>query len=349
MFFFKKKKKDKVEQNKIPTTKKDLSIHDKQDDFQTSPAHLLLLSKFRNGDNPSRYYNDENWKNVLRENPETVFKKFLREGLLEQAGLFELIDHKYKASDLKSMLKEKGLKQSGSKKELIQRLIEHDENAMSEATKNIYLHQCTNTGMKLANNYLEEEEKKRESVENNVFDLLAKKQFSQAVLAVAQFESMQVFQRGMGIDWNNYDGSKEIEGLKSIFITTPSILQDIDKNAIDQLRIATAMMYLWGVNTAQKWLPKDLDAGIHLDSEVACRMFLFHARHLNNITTYKNAIKEGVMFKSFQISTANDSCPECQKIARRKYRSLDDVPELPYSKCTYKKGCRCVMTANVGV
>jgi hypothetical protein len=305
--------------------------------WRTSPAHLLLLSKFRNGDSPDRYRDAEYWETVLKEKPVKAIEQFLKEGVLEPAGLQELVDYKFKASDLKLMLKERGLKVSGRKEELVQRLIENDEQSMHEATKGLHMYLCTTEGIQLAEHYLEGEKAKRDAAERNVLDLLATKEFSKAVRIVAQYEASQVFPRGLGIDWKNYDVESGVESLRIIFEKVPGILKDIEENRLNKLRIAAAMMQVWGTNTAGRWLPDGFETGIRLDSDAACRMFVFHATHLRNMEGYKEA-----RVKTVEVSSVGDgnTCAECQKISGKKFK-LESVPELPYAKCTCDIGCRC--------
>lgn len=240
-------------------------------DWRSSPAHLLLLSKFRNGDSPTRYRDIDYWETALGEKPANVIEQFIKEGMLEQAGLPELIAYKFNSSDLKSMLKENGLKVSGRKEEFIHRLIENDAKAMSEATKDIDLYRCTAAGVQLAENYLAAEKRKRESAEREIFDLLVREEYSKAVRVVAEYEASQVFPRGLGTDWKSYDGTSDVESLKTIFNSTPAILQRIEENRLKQLRLAASMMQLWGTNTARHWLPDGFDTGIHLDGDAGCR------------------------------------------------------------------------------
>ena len=87
---------------------------------------------------------------MLKRKPLKVIEKFLKEGALEPAGLQELVNHKFKTSDLKSLLKEKGLKISGRKDELVQRLIENDTQLMQDATKGLILYRCTKDGIQLS-------------------------------------------------------------------------------------------------------------------------------------------------------------------------------------------------------
>jgi len=312
-----------------------------------SSAHLLLLSKFRKGDFPDRFYGVDYWEAALKEKAEKAIKNFIREGLLEPAGLYQKIDLTYKLSDLKPMLKERGLKVSGIKADLIKSLIDNDEDAMSKTMKEINLYQCTPNGMQLVEKYLSEEENKRESIEREVMELLSQKEYSKAVQAVAQYEASQVFSRGLNMDWKNYDGKKDIELLKYIFNLRPSILQDIDDILLEQLRLPAAMMLLWGKNTAKQWLPDDLNTGIHLDGDTACRMLVFYARHLGNIKQNKEAIDMGIRIRSFIIHGSSDSCPECKIINGKEYLCLEDLPELPYAKCTHEKGCRCILLPNI--
>lgn len=314
-------------------------------DWRSSAAHLLLLGKFRKGDTLSRYRSDSGywavhgWAAVLREKPTKAIMRFIRDGMLEPGELQDRMECQFKASDMKAMLKERGLKVSGRKEDLIRRLIDSDVNAMHEATKALDLYRCTTAGMQIAENYVEAEKVKREATESEVFSLITGGRFSKAVRLVAQYEASQVFPRGLGIDWSSYDGTRDVESLKAIFNATPAILKGIDEDRLRQLRPAAGMMLLWGTGTPRHWLPKGLETGIHLNGAAACRMLEFHARHLVNMKEYK---KTGI--KTVKVSGANDgaTCSECRKINGKRYR-LANTPELPYAKCTEEGGCRCMV------
>ena len=103
----------------------------------------------------------------------------------------------------------------------------------------------------------------------------------------------------------------------------------------------SAMMQLWGTNMAWHWLPDGFETGIQLDSDAASRMSVFHATHLRNMAGYKEA-----RVKTVEVSSVDDgvTCSECRKISGKKYK-LENVPELPYAKCTCEIGCRCTTIA----
>lgn len=313
----------------------------KKGGWQNSASHLLLLSKFRHGDAPKHYERAEHWESALKEKPQKAIQRFLKEEMLEPAGLTELLDFKFKVFDLKNMLKERQLKVSGRKSELIKRLIDSDEEGMIEATKNLEILKCSAEGEKLADYYLNEEKEKREKTEKEVLSLLKNREFSKAVRIIAKYESSQVFPRGLGIDWSNYSGESDVEALNVIFKKVPGILNGIDDGRLESIRLAAAMMQLWGTNRASPWLPNDLETGIHLDRDAAARMLIFHASHLMNMKLYKES---GV--KNVEILGVDDAntCPACRKISGKKY-NIDKVPELPNPHCTSEIGCRCTTVA----
>lgn len=315
----------------------------RNEDWRKSPAHLLLLSKFCNGDSPETYRKADYWESVLKEKPIQVIEKFLKEGVLETASLHELADYKFKASELKSLLREKALKVSGSKDELIQRLIENDEPLMRDATKGLVLYRCTKEGMQLAEHYVESEKAKKNAAEKATFDLLSKKDILGAVRIVAQYESSQVFSRGLGVDWKNYDIEAGVKYLRYIFEGTPEILKGIEKEQLEVLRLAAAMMNIWGTNTAKSWLPEGFETGIHLDGDVASRMLVFYSSHIENMRGYRLASAKAVEVVGVDDENA---CSECKKISGKKYK-LEKVPELPYAKCTCVRGCRCIAIADL--
>lgn len=308
-------------------------------DWKNSEAHLLLLSKFRNGDSPETYRKAEDWESALKEKPFQAIERFLKDGALELAILQELVAYKFKASELKSLLSEKKLKVTGSKEELIQRLIENNEKLMRESTNDLVLYRCTGNGIQLAERYIENEKAKRKTAENITFELLIKKDLSGAARIATNYEASQIFPRGIGIDWKNYDTELSTK-LRTIFEGVPEILKGIEKEKIAELRLATAMEILWGTK-AKDWLPDGFQTSIHLDPDVASRMFNYYSSHNRNMQSYRLSSTKTVEV----IGSEQNSCVECKKINGKKYK-LENVPELPYAKCTCVLGCKCTTVAS---
>jgi hypothetical protein len=185
-------------------------------------------------------------------------------------------------------------------------------------------------------------EENRVQIKQQVLSMLLQRKFKEACTLVASFEAKQPIPRGLNIDWNSYDPTRDVEMLTLIFGRGPKILSHVGKQQLTQLCIAAGMMHLWGTNQAEEWLPLDLKTGLVMDDDSAARMLIYHAAHQLDIVQYRE-----VGVTTVEIRTSDDAhvCPACQKLAGRKYK-LRRVPELPFEKCTSPMGCRC-MTAMV--
>jgi hypothetical protein len=308
-----------------------------------SSSQLLFLSKFLSGDSPTDYFAAVHWRDALGQDVRTQFQTFVRDGLLEQAGLHQSLNYKFKVVELKRMLKGIGKKVSGVKMDLISRLIEIDQPAMAGLLIGVEVYCCTPSGLDLAQTYLSEELARRRMAEQGVWNHLLRGSFVEAVDQVAIFEASQVFSRGLGVDWNNFDSSSAVRTLQRIFDATPSILRDMPAQVIDQIRPAAAMAELWGTGVAKPWLPEGFQSGIHLDGNAACRMLIFHAIHLRELENFRR-----LGLQSVRISGSGDCCEACELINGKRFR-LDEAPELPYPACTALHGCRCLAIVDIEV
>jgi hypothetical protein len=320
--------------------------------WQKSPAHLLLLSKFLNPHIIEDYEKTVmSWEQALGEHPKKAIKRFLKEGMLNRAGLANSLAWKYRVPDLKKMLKERNLPISGNKSKLILRLIESDPNGMKEYISGLKVLICSEKACQIAEAYLIIERDKRHEVEQQILRSLQKRRFTEASLICASFEAEQVFPRAILSShgdwrnpevnrkyWQNFDPARDTEILEMMFSSNPKILRNLNIGCLEHLRLAAGVMHLWGKGDVKKGLlPPNLGTGLVMNGISAARMIVFHARNQVHLAQCRD-----LGGKSVEISTANDgvTCEACQKIGERKYR-IDKVPELPYEKCTSDTGCRC--------
>lgn len=307
-------------------------------DWKKSPAHLLFLSKFREPRNIEDISRQDYWQDVLDEKPLEAVNRFIKDGMIKEGDLYSCMDYKFKVSELKIMLKAQDLKQSGRKAELIARLVDDDPEGMKRAVSGLKIYNCTSVGLEIVEKYLEDENHKRALAENETISLLRKRKFNQASKVVATYEAAQVFPRGIGIDWQNHDTNYDERLLKYVFNNFPSILDGLEKDKRESLRIVAGMMWLWGRNKGDSWIDDNFETGIRFDADTSARMIWFHAKHLVEIEDYQR----DMYFKKVGISGANDElvCDEC-KVIQGKIFNLNQVPELPLPNCTSEMGCRC--------
>ena len=307
------------------------------DYWRFSKAHLLMLSKFCQPESVARFQSDPNWTTALGEPPREAIQAMRSAGMLRACELNELLEAKFKGSDLKHMLKAAGQKVSGRKSEQAKRLAEHDEAGARQAVGDFFALCCTNEGERLARDYLAQQETVRTNAEQEAIDKLRDRDFNGAAAVVRAFEADQVFSRGMGINWSKTTMTNEVRQLELVFRDVPAILNGIGEKDLQDLRIAAGMMLLWGSNTAKRWFPGEIPTAGHLSGDAAARMLVFYAHHKDGLKDLK---KEGI--KSVQIMGANDrnQCEACRALDGKEF-SLSKVPELPLGKCTCDLGCRC--------
>jgi hypothetical protein len=63
--------------------------------WKNSEAHLLLLSKFLNGQEMDYFTEFGNWEQALNEAPQKAIERFVSEGMLEIADLETIVSYKY--------------------------------------------------------------------------------------------------------------------------------------------------------------------------------------------------------------------------------------------------------------
>lgn len=309
-------------------------------EWRKSNAHLLLLSKFLHPRTADDFAESDAWRMALGEKPRQAIKRLLDENMLVQADLSTQLDYKFKAAELKDMLKKRGLPVSGRKGDLIQRLIQADPEGMNQAVSELTVLLCSEHGREIAEQYLANEKVKRRRIEQQVMEYLRQRKFKDASIAVASYEAEQVFPRGIGVDWKHHNPAPDIAMLNAIFGNKPKILARLNDSQSNALRLAAGMMYLWGTNQCKEWLPPDFETELAIDNEAAARMFLFHAINRVNIANYK---RSGVV-KQVEILAAQDSCDACKNISGKRFK-LSEAPELPYEHCTHEMGCRCTLLA----
>jgi len=250
-------------------------------DWKNSNPHLLLLSKFIRPHGSDDFLS-ERWAEVLGEQALWAISKFQKDGYLQEASLSEKLDYKYIVSDLKAILKEKGLKHTGNKGDLIERLITADQSGMQDSVNGLSVWILSSIGNSLAEEFITYLETERGKAEAEVLTHLKNKRFREASSCMAAYEARQVFPRGIGIDWTKYDTKQDEKILTYIFTQAPKLINGTKADDLEHLRVAAGLKYLWG-NPRFMYLGKDFQTKIHLDAQKIATMLWFHANYLQEL------------------------------------------------------------------
>ncbi|MSR16145.1 MAG: hypothetical protein EXR86_16690 [Gammaproteobacteria bacterium] len=264
--------------------------------------------------------------------------ELVSEKLLEPPSLVQHLAGIYSGAELKALSKTCGTPQSGPKEKVAQRLADADPTAMASLVRPHPAWICSARGRARADEYKAEKRFERDKAEQETIEFLRLRRLQAAALAVAQYESRQLFARGIGVDWSRYDPAEDTKLLDLVFLAVPAILTGVSPDAVQPLRIAASMALLWGTGDGSRWISPDTVAGITLPRSVAVRMFMFYARHKRELERWPAWAGAPVI----AVMPTGDarSCAGCRALAGRAY-SITDVPELPHARCTSGDGCRC--------
>jgi len=314
------------------------------DNWRESDAHMELLGEFRRFIPLDFYrtYSDDllvSWNKVLGESMESAIKRFYEDALVEKVSQFDLMGHQYTVAKLKPLLRERGLKVSGRKAELIDRLFEADSAGMDELLAGMELYTCSEQGKALVDDYQERVQREKETAERTAYEAIQEGRLETACKAISDFEAGRVFPRGMGINWVNYVPERDVSLMRMLFkLAPPELLGEVATDDLLRLAVAAAMMHLLGENKGRRlWAVKDIHCGHLEDGDVAARMMWFQAHHVETVLGY-----QGRDVGYVEVHSANDPdvCMVCRKLGDKRF-PLRQAPLLPYKHCTCPWGCRC--------
>jgi len=308
-----------------------------------SPAELLLLSKFLSPSYIGSLGSFEPWNAVLEAHPSVVINGFLGAGLLEKVApdlVFLLCSES--SSNLKSLAKERSLPMSGTKPVLARRLAKADPEGIARLFRDRMYLSCTPTGRGLAEEFLEAGVKAEQQARDRSLAALQQHQLEEACRVVASFEASRVFGRGLGINWQKYDPSRDSEVLHLIFSQRLVRHEQFDGRALDNIRVAAAMMHLWGTNNPKPYLEKSLNYD-EVDWEVETRMLLSRALGIVHLQEIKSA---GIQRVRVLGSGSVGDCQVCRSDSEVVY-PVAQAPVLPHVGCCCPNGCRCILVAEI--
>ena len=313
--------------------------------WRTSPAHLLLLSKFAAPRAIDDYSRDELWNSALHEPADQVIRQFIDAGMIARATIAQLLDYRLRAAELKRQLRARNLADGGTKAEMIERIMAADPAWVQQHTAGISVYICTDEGRAIAEKDNELRKAQRLVCENTVKTALTKGNFGAAAQAVYTFEAAQVFPRGIGVDWNHQDSAQDENALRAIAACNIKALNALTREQLEQVRLNAGVRWLFGYSYDDYPLPVETTDHLPDDGFRLTNAVISNARFHSVIDACRKSQAQFPQVRHVIVYThGNDPlvCDECRKLTEREWM-LDEAPELPYEKCTSgsESGCRC--------
>lgn len=297
-------------------------------------AHSLFISRFVRPSVP-RFDGDarqlSGWAAALRETPDSAIERFKQANLLvpfapsTPEALREALGSIYGVTQLRAMLKTRGLKVGGRKDELTAKLVNVDCEGLSGDIVALQLYHCSEAGKQMVSQF----EERKEQAHVRAAAAINAKDYVRAI------HEYQTIEDDLGFPKAEFEGATRPELLELVMTVKPKILEGCSEEVMAGLRIAMVLQCLSGRHAPKKLL-RDFDSGICLDAETAARMIYFLARHIEDMQKWKQ-----IGVKHVTHLAATDSCSVCTSLNGRKWR-IEQAPELPQAECTHAYGCRCL-------
>jgi hypothetical protein len=297
-------------------------------DWRTSPVHLDLLSKFEKGRDIAQVMDWQHLKDTLGEPTKLAIDRFIDESVLVPCTLQESVSKLVTVSDLKELLKERELRLSGKKADLVDRLVEADRAAAEEIVGKRRIMKCSSEAIKLLNAFEEERDVAEAQAKTNAHRLLLERNVRDAYR-----EYIQYTRRYRSPDFSSPHQAEQLEMTLS---ASPDALSDLDASALAHLQAAVAMSQLWYGEDPLRWLPESFPADV-INSRTAASYLTRAAgfkRQIAQASEYEWEVR--VVFSPYDV----DSCGLCKQYNGKEFPP-GDVPNFPLHGCTSETGCMC--------
>lgn len=170
-----------------------------------SKAHRLFFIKSTSR-SPFAFHANESWDGVLNEPHGEAFTRFIDAGLIVPETDYRAIQATYTVDQLKDLLRARGLRLSGKKDDLLNRMREADPVWWEGAARSVPYFVRTREGQRIADTIYMEIGNESASMEIAVMDLIVEGRYSEACEARNEWSRQQVF----GGPTNSCDEFQEI-------------------------------------------------------------------------------------------------------------------------------------------
>ncbi len=132
--------------------------------------------------------------------------------------------------------------------------------------------------------------------------------------------------------------------MEHILKSTPALLVDCPQQVLEPLRIAAAMMELWGTNSIRDFVTIEGELDYRFGTDAIAHMLHSHGSFLRSLEDFRRV---GISSVKLLGSHGSHDCEACQAADGSAF-TIDTVPELPLATCTCEDryGCRVIVIAD---
>jgi len=135
-----------------------------------------------------------------------------------------------------------------------------------------------------------------------------------------------------------------VRTVEHILNSTPGLLADCPRQVLEPLRIAAAMMELWGTNSIREFVTIEGQLDYRFGTDAIAHMLHSHGCFLRSLEDFRRV---GISDVKLLGAHGSDDCEACRAADGSSF-TIDTVPELPLATCTCEDryGCRVIVIAD---
>ncbi|MGD0521910.1 MAG: SAP domain-containing protein [Terracidiphilus sp.] len=306
--------------------------------WASSQPHLALLKRFLSARDTKDGFPDY-WAPAFGMSPQCVIDGMVAHGALETLPLLEKIEFCHTVAELRKILSSRGLKVSGKKAELVQRLLEADPKGMEKLCAHRMILRCTPAASQAVSRWEAERAQAFETATDDVIAALRNRHFKAAICIADAYQKSKFeppfppAQEAMTIHPAPRSIEERENDLATVFTMRPKILEGLQPEQWEGIYLNYAVWQLLGRVAPDECMPGFTGIGA-MNLETATRMLSFHVRHQRDLARWRElGINRATII-------GVGGCEACLALINKTF-SLDKLPELPYKDCTCGLGCRC--------
>lgn len=235
---------------------------------------------------------------------------------------------------LKPLLQENGLKVSGKKAELIERILKGvDAEHLPKVKEGGY--RLTSSALERVISWDEDRKQKRDAIGMRAYALIKERRIEEAVAVACDFEASKVFPRGMGTDWKSPSLRARMAGdCRLALQARPLRLKSLSEEQLEKVRLACVVHDLCATYMDSDWL---LNASEPISEDSLCDFILDIKTNISFQATQRVAVESGTKL-TYQVVRVAADCQSCQAVDGVVF-DPGSAPELPMEECTGKPPC----------
>ncbi len=301
-------------------------------EWKNSNSYIQFLATFQTPHDAQKVMRWSWPTHDLHIKPTQIIQQWIQEGILIPATPEEALGKIFQVAQLKTLLKDLNFPASGTKGELIDRLLMFNRPKMEEIISQNQIVKCSEAANAIITTYKEQIQHELDSAKQKSFAALGKSDYKEACRVYTDYQ-----RRVNSPKYEMY--AYYVDEMKFTLSVSPKVLSTLKPEELKVLKIVACMQILWGVDSTDRWIPEGFKTPYE-NIQVPINYILANAKIKRSISYHKKSSKQvEIHFDSGDI----DSCRLCLALDGKVF-DIEDMPDLPMQGCTSFTGCKCTIS-----